>query len=264
MTRIFADTADVNVIKKLIEEGIQLDGVTTNPSLFKKVYEGRKFSEEELDCEYIKLLNKIRVVLPNGSISGEIYVDMNTDEETILKSARKMASMVRDIYIKIPITKNGLKAAGKYVKEGGKINMTLCFNQNQAMAIAESINENIPNDSVFISPFVGRLFDKGLNGYNLINNITKMYKDNNIKIKVLAASIRTLEQFKWCLDNNIDIVTAPPELLLEWNKNGFDNLVEDKGLYEPIEYKVDENYPIDDPMTESGINKFVEDRKALC
>lgn len=258
MTQIFADTADINIIKKLLEDGVKLEGVTTNPSLFKKVYEGKKFSEEELDIEYIKLLQEIREVLPNGSISGEIYVDMNTDEETILKSARKMASQVKDIHIKIPITENGLKAAGKYVAEGGKVNMTLCFDQNQAAAVA-----NIVKDNAFISPFIGRLFDKGLNGFDLIANISKMYKENNTKVKVLAASVRSLEQFKWCLDNNIDIVTAPPEVLLDWNKNGFANLVVDKGVYQKIEYKLDEGCPINHPMTEAGINKFVEDRKQL-
>jgi len=261
-TRIFADTADIEVIRGLIEEGVPLDGVTTNPSLLKKAFEGRSFSEEELNQAYINLLKEIRVLLPEGSISGEIYVTEESTKDEILNKAREMSKQVEDLHIKIPITIEGLKAANEAVKEGISVNMTLCFSREQAMAVEMATQEAIDNDSVYVSPFVGRLNDIGIRGMSLIEAIATDFSIQKAHTQLLAASIRTMDQFQECLRAGIDIVTVPVEVLMQWKKIDFKIFEDiDKG-----EIQIEEDftkYNTAHQLTTKGIEQFVQATKDL-
>jgi len=143
--KFFIDTADVKEIREAHSLGI-LDGVTTNPSLIAKT--GRPFREtiEEI-CSIVQ-----------GPVSAEV---VSLDTEGMLKEARELAKIADNIVVKIPLIKNGLKAVKRLTEEGIKTNVTLCFSSNQALLAAKA-------GGTYVSPFVGRLDDRGQVGMDLM------------------------------------------------------------------------------------------------
>jgi transaldolase len=165
--KFFIDTANINEIKEAAALGI-LDGVTTNPSLVSK--EGKDFR---------KLLDEILAIV-DGPVSAEV---ISTDYDGILKEAYELAKIHKNIVVKVPLIKEGLKAVRTLSSENIKTNVTLCFSPSQALLAAKA-------GATYISPFVGRLDDISINGMDLIAQILQIYKNYDYKTEVLVASIR--------------------------------------------------------------------------
>lgn len=229
-TKIFLDGGDPKETREIIEVLGFLDGQTTNPTLIAKNPEakarlerGEKFSEREIYDFYRGVVKEVSTMMPEGSVSIEVYADATTRAEDMLVQAREMNTWILNAHIKYPTTTEGLKAAEQSVKEGMRVNMTLCFSQEQAAAVYAATRMASRHGSgqaskgqVFVSPFVGRLDDKGENGMDLIKNILQMYKAGDSHVEVLSASVRTMEHFMYALALKSDIITAPAKTLREW------------------------------------------------
>jgi transaldolase len=165
--KFFIDTANINEIKEAAALGI-LDGVTTNPSLVAK--EGKDF--RTLLDEIIKIVD--------GPISAEV---ISTDYDGILKEARDLSSIHKNIVVKIPLIKEGLKAVKTLSEEDINVNVTLCFSPTQALLAAKA-------GATYISPFIGRLDDISTSGMDLISQVVQIYNNYNFETQVLVASVR--------------------------------------------------------------------------
>ncbi len=165
--KFFIDTANIAEIKEAASLGI-LDGVTTNPSLVSK--EGKDFK---------KLLMEILAIV-DGPVSAEV---ISTDYNGIIKEAKEYSKMHKNIVVKVPLIKEGLKAVKTLSDEGIKTNVTLCFSPSQALLAAKA-------GATYISPFVGRLDDISHSGMELISQIVQIYKNYDYETQVLVASIR--------------------------------------------------------------------------
>lgn len=165
--KFFIDTANINEIKEAASLGI-LDGVTTNPSLVAK--EGKNFQE---------LLEEI-VKIVDGPISAEVVA---TDYDGIIKEANELSKIHKNIVIKVPLIREGLKAVKTLSEDGIKTNVTLCFSPSQALLAAKA-------GATYISPFVGRLDDISHEGMDLIYDIIQIYENYGYPTQVLVASIR--------------------------------------------------------------------------
>lgn len=165
--KFFIDTADTNEIKIANDMGL-IDGVTTNPSLIAK--SGKPF---------LSVIKEICEIV-DGPISAEV---VSLDAAGMLKEGRELASMHKNIVVKIPLTEDGLKACKAFSKEGIRTNVTLCFSSNQALLAAKA-------GATYISPFIGRLDDISFDGMELIKEIRQMYDNYDFTTEILAASIR--------------------------------------------------------------------------
>ena len=165
--KFFLDTANLEELKAGARWGI-IDGVTTNPSLIAK--EGVPIAEQ---------IRKICDII-DGDISAEV-IAVETDE--MLVQGRKLAKIHKNVVVKVPLTRDGIRACSIFSQEGIRVNVTLCFSAGQALLAAKA-------GAYFISPFVGRLDDIGANGMDLIREIVLIYKNYNFNTQVLAASLR--------------------------------------------------------------------------
>lgn len=165
--KFFIDTANIDEIKEAAALGI-LDGVTTNPSLVFK--EGKDFR---------KLLDEILKIV-DGPVNAEVIA---TDYEGILKEAREYAAIHKNIVVKVPLIKEGLKAVKTLSAESINTNVTLCFSASQALLAAKA-------GATYISPFIGRLDDISTSGMDLISQIVQIYGNYNFSTQVLVASVR--------------------------------------------------------------------------
>ena len=200
----FVDTADVGEIRELAALGL-LDGVTTNPSLIAKA--GRDFKT---------IIAEICEIVP-GPVSAEVAA---TDTDSMLAEGRILAKIAKNVTIKVPLTWDGLKACKVLSGEGTMVNVTLCFSANQALLAAKA-------GATFVSPFIGRLDDIGLDGMDLIREIRTIY-DNYpaFETKILAASIRTVNHVRDAAMIGSDVATVPPAILKQLVKHP----LTDKGL----------------------------------
>lgn len=277
-TKIFLDGGDPKETKELIDVLGFLDGQTTNPTLVSKNPEaqrrlesGEKFTSEEIMDFYKDVVSEISAIIPNGSVSIEVYADENTTTEHMLEQALKMNEWIPNAHIKFPTTKAGLAAASECVKQGINVNMTLVFSQEQAAAVYAATN-GAHKGQVFVSPFIGRLDDRGENGMDLIKNIIEMYKKGDGHVEVLTASVRNMDHYEAALSLGSDIITGPLKLIKEWDEGGMK--VPKTYSYAPeglkrIEYKeLDlgqdwESFDIQHESTDAGIKKFAADWNAL-
>ena len=200
---LFIDTAEIDEIKSLNITGL-IDGVTTNPSLIAK--SGRNIIEtiEEI-CNEV-----------SGPVSAEVTA---TDFETMIKEGRKLSAIAQNVAIKVPLTFDGLRACKVFSEDGIMVNVTLCFNAAQAILAAKA-------GASFISPFIGRLDDIGSDGINLISEITEIYDIHGFETKVLAASIRSVQDIIDSAKFGADVATIPPKFL----KAMYNHPLTDKGL----------------------------------
>ncbi len=165
--KFFIDTASVSEIREAESLGI-LDGVTTNPSLIAK--EGKPFKETILEiCSIV-----------NGPVSAEVTA---LDKDGMLKQGREYAAWHKNVVIKLPTTREGVKACKVLTNEGIKTNMTLCFSATQALLVAKA-------GATYVSPFVGRVDDISYDGMSLIRDIVQIYDNYNYATQVLTASVR--------------------------------------------------------------------------
>jgi len=278
-TKIFLDGGDPEETKETLRLLGFLDGQTTNPTLIAKnpeaadrIKRGLKFSKGEVIDFYRDVVKRISNIIPEGSVSVEVYSDYSTSADSMISEAEEMFSWIPNAHIKIPITKEGLKAAEWAVRKGLRLNMTLCFNQEQAAAVY-SATRGAKKGDVFISPFVGRLDDRGLNGIDLISNIVKMYGSGDGHVQVLSASIRNIEHFLCSLFLGADIVTVPFKILKEWALMGLpvpeqSYSYDTKGLakiqYSEFDLLMDwQKYNITHELTDKGLESFARDWNSL-
>ena len=201
--KFFVDTADVNEIRELNDMGL-LDGVTTNPSLILK--SGGKIADVTRQiCEIVK-----------GPVSAEVTA---TDYSEMMSQAKVLAKIADNICIKVPLTLDGLKACRAIRSDGRLVNVTLCFSANQALLAAKA-------GASFISPFIGRIDDMGIDGTELIAEIRTIYDNYDYKTEILAASIRTVNHVKEVALLGADVATIPPATLRALVKHP----LTDKGL----------------------------------
>lgn len=275
-SKIFIDGGDpieTAEAKKLLG---YIDGQTTNPTLIAKnpeavarLAKGEKFSEIEVYEFYKKVVTEISGIV-DWSVSIETYSDKDTTAAQMLAQSKEMYKWIPNAWIKFPTTKEGLKAASDAVKEGIRVNMTLCFSQEQAAAVYAATGGG---KDVFVSPFVGRLDDRGENGMQLIENILKMYEAGDGHVLTLTASVRTLAHLLYALKLKSPIITIPFKVFKEWADTGFP--VPDDGLtYAPsdlisIPYKELDltkkwtSFDIKHDLTDIGIEKFSADWNSL-
>jgi len=278
-TRIFLDGGNPEETKEIINTLGFLDGQTTNPTLIsknpeakKRLAEGRKFRESEILGFYRDVVKTISSIIPEGSVSVEVYADPSSTTEDMLPQGREMFTWIPNAHIKFPTSHEGLKAAGRAVQEGLRVNLTLCFSQEQAAAVYV-VTQGAKKGDVFVSPFIGRLDDRGENGMDLIANIVKMYEKGDGHVEVLTASVRTFDHFLYALKLSSDIITAPFAILKEWGGKGLP-LPAGNYLYKaqalmPIPYKeMDlsrnwEAFDIAHELTQKGMERFSSDWNSL-
>lgn len=211
--KIFIDTANVEEIRKANALGV-ICGVTTNPSLIAK--EGRNFNE------VIKEITEI----VDGPISGEV---ISMQCEGMVKEAREIAKIHKNMIVKIPMCEEGLKAVAILSKETIKTNVTLIFSPLQALLAARA-------GATYVSPFLGRLDDVGSNGINLIKDISEIFKLHNINTEIISASVRHPVHVLECAKAGSDIATIPYKVIIQM---------------------------INHPLTDAGIEKFLKDYEGM-
>lgn len=201
--KFFLDTANLDELKKGAAWGI-VDGVTTNPTLIAK--EGRPLEEQ---------VRKICDIV-DGDISAEVVA---TEYSAMLQEGKKLAKIHKNIVVKCPLTRDGIKATSALSKEGIRVNVTLCFSPGQALLAAKA-------GAYFISPFVGRLDDIGHIGMDLVRSIVRIYENYGFKTQVLAASLRSPTHVIEAAEAGAHIGTMPFKVL----DMLFNHPLTDKGL----------------------------------
>jgi transaldolase len=188
--KFFADTADTDEIRELVSMGL-IDGVTTNPSLIAK--SGRDFKEVVKEiCGIVE-----------GPVSAEVTA---LEVDGMISEGRHLAELAPNIAVKVPLTWDGLKACRALTQGGTMVNVTLCFNANQALLAARA-------GATFVSPFIGRLDDIGMDGMEVIEEIRSIFDNYDFSTEILAASIRTVNHVKLSALAGADVATVPPATL---------------------------------------------------
>lgn len=214
--KFFIDTANVNEIREANDMGI-ICGVTTNPSLIAR--EGRDFTQ---------VIQEIADIV-DGPISGEVKATTTTAEGMIAEG-REIAKIHSNMVVKIPMTKEGLKAIRVLSAEGIKTNCTLIFSPTQALLAARA-------GATYVSPFLGRLDDISTAGLKLIEDITCIFsKYDDISTQIICASVRNPMQIVECAKYGADIATVPFKVLMQMMCH---------------------------PLTDQGIEKFKADYQAV-
>lgn len=201
--KFFLDTANLDELKRGVEMGI-VDGVTTNPTLIAK--EGKPIEEQiRMICDLI-----------DGDISAEVVA---TKSDEMLPEGRRLAKIHKNVVVKLPLTRDGIRACSILSKEGIRTNVTLCFSAAQALLAAKA-------GAYIVSPFIGRIDDIGWNGGMLIDEIVQIYQNYDFKTQVLAASLRTSLHVIEAAKAGADIGTMPFKVLDQM----FNHPLTDKGL----------------------------------
>ncbi len=201
--KIFLDTAEIDEIRRFSKSGL-VDGVTTNPSLIRK--SGRDFNE---------VLREITEAV-SGPVSAEVVA---TETDAMVDEGQRLAEIAPNIVVKIPLTWPGLEACRTLSQLGHPVNVTLCFSATQALLAAKA-------GAAFVSPFIGRLDDIGLNGMALIAEIRNILDNYRFDTKLLAASIRSPRHVAEAAAMGADAATIPATTLQQLAQHP----LTDKGL----------------------------------
>lgn len=280
-TKIFLDGGDPREAAAIRDQLGFLDGQTTNPSLIannpeaqRRLAANEKFTREEILRFYRSVVEEMAALIPEGSVSIEVYADQQTTAREMLAQAKEMFAWIPNAHIKFPTTASGLTAAEEAVKEGMRVNLTLCFSQAQAAAVYAATRGAVKGQ-VFVSPFVGRLDDIGENGMELIANILRMYRDgaSDGHVEALTASVRNLNHFLYALQLGSDIITAPLKIIKQWAESGLTQpdagWQYQSGALESIPYQefdLDQpwqSFDLEHELTRKGIDRFAADWNAL-
>lgn len=215
--KFFLDTANLDQIRSAHEMGI-IDGVTTNPSLMAK--EGIRGEKNILE-HYVNICNIV-----NGDVSAEV---ISTDYKGMIAEGEKLAGLHRQIVVKIPVIREGIKAISYLNSNGIRTNCTLIFNPGQALLAAKA-------GASYVSPFIGRLDDIGENGMELIEKLVHIFEIYGIETEIIAASIRNTSHILQCMEAGADVATCPLDAIT--------------GL-------------LNHPLTDAGLEKFLADHRKL-
>ena len=275
-TKILVDGGDPQETRRVKELLGFVDGQTTNPSLVAKnphikelIASGHKLSSREEMEEYKKIVQTISPLVGDAGVSIEVFSDEKTSAREMFEQGQEMFSWIPNAYIKYPCTTEGLRAAQKSVQQGMRVNITLCFSQQQAGAVYAATKGT--KHPAYVSPFVGRLDDIGQNGMDVVKNIKRMFAKGDGHVLVLAASIRSLEHLLDCFKLETELATAPSKILELWANKNFpmpDKQFDYKASGAPIPYQeLDlnqdwEKFDIQHDLTRKGIEKFVADYRA--
>jgi len=275
-TKMLVDGGDPQETRRVRELLGFVDGQTTNPSLIAKnphikelVASGHKLSNREEMDEYKKIVQTISPLVGDAGVSIEVFSDERTMAQEMFDQGREMFSWIPNAHIKYPCTAEGLRAAQMSVELGMRINMTLCFSQQQAAAVYAATKGT--KQPAYVSPFVGRLDDIGQNGMDVIGNIKQMFRQGDGHVLVLAASIRSLEHLLYCFALETELVTVPAKVLELWANSNFpmpDKQFQYKASGKSIPYEeLDlerpwEMFDIQHELTRKGIEKFAADYRA--
>ncbi len=278
-TKILVDGGDPQETLRVKELLGFVHGQTTNPSLVANnphikqlLASGRRLSEQEEMDEYRKIVREISPLVGEAGVSIEVFSDRKTTAQEMIAQGKGMYSWIPNAYVKYPCTTEGLRAAQMSVQQGLRVNLTLCFSQQQVAAVyAATLGTRAP---VYVSPFVGRLDDIGQNGMDLVKNAKRMLAHGDGHLLVLAASIRNPEQLLYCFWLDVDLVTVPARVLTLWAEKGFPMPEADfqyRSSAKPIPYEeLDlaqpwEKFNIGHELTTKGLEKFAADyRKTLA
>lgn len=298
-TKFLLDSGDPDEYRELktvaAQQGSELWGATTNPSLIAKKLGGQKYTMQEAFALQKMIVMDIVQVVP-GAVSAEVYADDTTTVEQMVAQGKEIAAWHERVVVKLPTTLAGMKARTLLRKERISINNTLVFSQQQIFAIC--LHEHLVQQTFgpiehpwppFISPFVGRLDDVGEDGMSLVENgmRLKTHFDRNLSIWMLSSSIRTIQHVKRTIACGSDIMTAPAKVYREW----FSQTAEQKEemdvttyaqtlkpipFWEPPQELLSINtleafdnaltsgqLDIKHPLTDKGIARFTEDWKAI-
>ena len=215
--KFFIDTANLAHIKEANDLGI-LDGVTTNPSLMAK--EGIK-GEDNILKHYADIC-----ALVDGDVSAEV---LSTDFKTMVEEGKKLASIHKNIVVKVPMIKDGIKAIKWFTDNGIRTNCTLVFSAGQAILAAKA-------GASYVSPFIGRVDDSNWDGIQLIEQINHIYSMQGFETEILAASIRNALHIVRSAEAGAHVCTCPLDSILGLLKH---------------------------PLTDIGLAKFLEDAKKM-
>ena len=269
-----------------------IEGQTTNPTLVAKnpdiqkyLASGKKLSTKELLAEYKKIVENVAKVT-SGPISIQVIGDHTTSSDDLLSQARVYQEWIPNGVVKFPCTTSGLTAAEIFCREGS-VNITLNFSQSQAAAVYKATQQRgISPDGtpyqVFISPFVGRLDDRGENGMDVVGNILEMYRgavnpeyEAGLKchVDVLTASVRSVDHILYAIKLDSPAITIPFKLFQEWADKDFvlpdENFIYHRSDLKPITYQelsLDQpwqEYDLHHDLTDSGLARFMDDWQAL-
>ncbi len=275
-TKILVDGGDPQETQRVKELLGFVDGQTTNPSLIANnphirelVASGHKLSNREEMDEYKKIVQTISPLVSDAGVSIEVFSDESTTAPEMLDQGREMFSWIPNAYIKYPCTAEGFRAAQLSVVQGMRINMTLCFSQQQAAAVYAATKGT--KQPAYVSLFVGRLDDIGQNGMEVVKNIKQMFQKGDGHVLVLAASIRSLEHLLYCFALETELVTVPAKVLEIWANRGFpipDKQFQYKASAKSIPYeelnleRPWETFDLQHELTRKGIEKFAADYRA--
>ncbi|WP_223598805.1 fructose-6-phosphate aldolase [Chryseobacterium sp. GVT01B] len=215
--KFFIDTANLAMIEEANALGV-LDGVTTNPSLMAK--EGIS-GKQNIYHHYLEICNIV-----DGDISAEV---LGITFEEMIKEGEELAALHPRIVVKVPMTKDGIKAIRYFSKKGIKTNCTLVFSSGQALLAAKA-------GATYVSPFLGRLDDISTDGLQLISEIRMIYGNYGFQTQILAASVRHSMHIVNCAKIGADVVTCPLAPILSLLKH---------------------------PLTDSGLDQFVKDSQKM-
>ena len=214
--KFFIDTANLDQIREAQDLGV-LDGVTTNPSLMAK--EGISGTDRVMK-HYVDICE----ILGDGDVSAEVIA---TDFDGMVKEGEDLAALHENIVVKVPMTKDGIKAIRYFTDKGIRTNCTLIFSAGQALLAAKA-------GASYVSPFVGRLDDISTDGIDLIEQIRTIYDNYGFDTEILAASVRHPMHIIACAEIGADVMTGPLSVILQLLKH---------------------------PLTDIGLAQFLADHK---
>lgn len=218
-TRILLDGGDPEETRKIKSLLGALDGQTTSPILIsqspriqRQIASGSNFSHKQFKEEYKAIVQEISPLVSEVSI--EVFANLRSTSSEMLAQGREMFSWIPNAYITYPCTYEGLRAAQNSVEQGIRVNIGLCFSQEQAAGVyAATQTSEAP---AYVSAHVGQLDDSGVNGIDLIRNIRQMYEDGDGHISVMAASIHSVLQLLACFAAGVEMITVPGRVLEAW------------------------------------------------
>ena len=276
-TKLFLDGGDPAESRRATEILGRLDGQTTNPSLIaanpdvrKRLESGERFTRAEARDFYKRIVLEIAGTM-KGSLSIEVDANERSTADDLLRQGHEFAHWVPNATIKYPITPAGLEAAERSVAERIHVNLTLCFSQEQAAGVYAATRG--AHQPAFVSPFVGRLDDRGEDGMDVIAHILRMLTQGDDHLLTLTASVRNIDHLQYAIFLGSPLITAPLKVYEAWSQAGFPlakpGYEYPKGKLTPIPYReipLDRpwrEYDIRHPLTDAGLRKFAEAWEAL-